>query len=101
MKTYEVGYLEGAEKKTAFVTGGNEADAGKKFHSMYPNVSSNEILTVKNIETGNPVVVTDIQMPFVSMVVFMVKWAIASIPALLILALIFTVVAGMFGGLLR
>ncbi len=34
------------------------------------------------------VVVTDIRMPFFSMVVFMVKWVIASIPALVILWLI-------------
>ena len=34
------------------------------------------------------VVVTDIHMPFWSMVIFMVKWALASIPAILILALI-------------
>ena len=34
------------------------------------------------------VTVTDIDMPFGSMVGFMVKWAIASIPALLILLLI-------------
>ena len=34
------------------------------------------------------VVVTDIHMPFWSMVVFMVKWALASIPAILILTLI-------------
>ena len=39
------------------------------------------------------VVVTDIQMPFISMVVFMVKWALAAIPALLILG-------GIFAGLL-
>jgi hypothetical protein len=31
------------------------------------------------------VVVTDIRMPFISMVMFMVKWAIASIPAMVIL----------------
>ena len=31
------------------------------------------------------VVVTDIQMPFGSMVVFMIKWAIATIPAAIIL----------------
>jgi hypothetical protein len=31
------------------------------------------------------VVVTDVRMPFVSMVMFMVKWAIASIPAAVIL----------------
>ncbi len=34
------------------------------------------------------VVVTDIRMPFWSMVRFMVKWAIAAIPALIILALL-------------
>jgi hypothetical protein len=34
------------------------------------------------------VVVTDIRMSFGSMVIFMVKWAIASIPALLILSLL-------------
>ncbi len=32
------------------------------------------------------VVVTDIDMPFLSMVGFMIKWAIAAIPALIILA---------------
>ena len=36
------------------------------------------------------VVVTDIQMPFISMVVFMVKWALAAVPALFILIAIFT-----------
>ena len=36
------------------------------------------------------VVVTDIQMPFFSMVVFMVKWALAAIPALFILVAIFS-----------
>ena len=44
----------------------------------------------------NHVVVTDIQMTFLSMVVFMVKWAIASIPALIILFIIFS----LFGGFL-
>jgi hypothetical protein len=34
---------------------------------------------------SNPVTVTDVQMPFMSMVTFMVKWAIASIPAVMIL----------------
>jgi hypothetical protein len=39
------------------------------------------------------VVVTDVRMPFWSMVVFMVKWAIAAIPAMIIL--VFVVVASM------
>jgi len=34
------------------------------------------------------VIVTDIHMPFLSMVILMVKWALASIPAIIILMLI-------------
>lgn len=35
------------------------------------------------------VTVTDVRMPFFSMVIFMVKWAIAAIPALFILGTLF------------
>ena len=45
----------------------------------------------------NEVVVTDVRMSFSSMVVFMVKWAIATIPAIIIL----TVVGSITLGLLR
>ena len=45
------------------------------------------------------ITVTDIQMPFGSMVVFMIKWAIASIPAAIILFLIASVFAVVFGGI--
>src|SRR4051794_7337091 len=41
----------------------------------------------------HPVVVTDVRIPFWSMVVFMVKWAIAAIPAVVILVAIATGVA--------
>jgi hypothetical protein len=48
------------------------------------------------------VVVTNIKMPFGAMVVFMVKWAIATIPALIILSLVGSIVFGVlstiFGG---
>jgi hypothetical protein len=43
------------------------------------------------------VIVTDIRMPFESLVAFMVKWAIASIPALIILFLLGVVMVGIFG----
>lgn len=43
--------------------------------------------------------VVDIKMPFWSMVGFMVKWAIASIPAFLILFLIGVFVFGVLGGM--
>ena len=46
------------------------------------------------------VVVTDIRMPFFSMVIFMVKWAIAAIPALCILIVFGILTWGMLGGLL-
>jgi hypothetical protein len=51
----------------------------------------------------NRVSVTDVDMPFLSMVRFMVKWAVASIPALLILAILgavfWGVLLGFFAGL--
>jgi len=56
--------------------------------------------TVRVIE---PVKIVDVRMPFWSMVVFMIKWAIASIPAFFVLALIFSFlsffVAGFMHGL--
>jgi hypothetical protein len=55
------------------------------------------------MENGTRVVVTDVQMPFGSMVTFMVKWTIASIPAMIILVVIgaiaAVVLAGVFGGI--
>ena len=45
----------------------------------------------------NEVVITDIKMQFSSMVVFMVKWVIASIPAMIILFLVGFLVMGVFG----
>jgi hypothetical protein len=46
----------------------------------------------------NRVVVVDVQMPFMSMVRFMVKWSIAAIPAFVILVLIGALIVGMLGG---
>ena len=55
-------------------------------------------------EDTQRVTVVNIRMPFWSMVVFMVKWSIASIPALTILfgiaALMFGLLGGLFSGLL-
>ncbi len=42
--------------------------------------------------------VVDIKMPFGSMVAFMIKWAIASIPALVILWIIGTAIVTALGG---
>jgi uncharacterized membrane protein YfhO len=47
----------------------------------------------------NDVVIKDIQMPFWSMVTFMVKWAFAAIPAFIIIAFVITGLTVFFGGL--
>ncbi len=54
--------------------------------------------TVRVIE---PVKIVDIRMPFWSMVIFMIKWAIASIPAFFILAMIFSFLSFFVAGFLH
>ena len=57
-----------------------------------------EVSTHKGNSTQfQPVTIEDIKMPFGSMVEFMVKWAIASIPAFIILFIIGFFVAGILG----
>ena len=46
------------------------------------------------------VVVTDIKIPFGSMVVLMVKWAVATIPALIILSVIGSIIFGVLTALM-
>ncbi len=48
---------------------------------------------------SNEVVVKDINMSFGSMVVFMIKWSIAAIPAMMILSFIGAIIAAIFGGM--
>jgi len=50
-----------------------------------------------NNEIEKRVIVTDINMPFMSMVIFMVKWVIASIPAFIILSILGAVLTGLLG----
>ena len=50
-------------------------------------------------EPVQKVSVSDVSMPFGSMVVFILKWTLASIPAMLIIFLIAMVLAGLFGGM--
>jgi hypothetical protein len=50
-------------------------------------------------EPAQRVTITDVQMPFLSMVVFIFKWTLASIPAVLLIMAIAFLIATMFGGL--
>jgi hypothetical protein len=45
------------------------------------------------------VVVVDVKIPFVSMVILLVKWAIAAIPAVIILVALATATSMVLGGL--
>ena len=57
----------------------------------------------KNYQDAQKVVVTDIRMPFWSMVMFMVKLVLASIPALvifsMIISLVIAVITMLFGAM--
>ena len=55
---------------------------------------------VMETENSNSVRVIDINMPFGSMVAFMVKWAIASIPAFIILIIVGAILAGIAGAVM-
>lgn len=50
-------------------------------------------------QANQEMVVVDIRMPFWSMVTFMIKWAIAAIPAVIILFLLGALLAGVVGGM--
>lgn len=56
---------------------------------------------LKNNAEAQPVVIVDVKMKFLSMVVFMVKWAFASIPALFIIAVITGVLFAVLGVFLK
>ena len=52
-----------------------------------------------NNNEGNQIIIIDVKMPFVSMVVLMVKAAIASIPAFIILTIFASIFFSLLGGL--
>jgi hypothetical protein len=83
--------------KDGFYTGRKVGDDWFVYENELKGNQSSGI-SVKAGDKDNEVVVTDIRMSFISMVAFMVKWVIASIPAFIILSIIFVVFAGMVGG---
>ena len=61
--------------------------------------NESKIIDVSSAQShnANEVIITDVKMKFGSMIMFMVKWVIASIPAFIILFLIGFVVMAIFG----
>jgi len=62
--------------------------------------SNNQVVNNDNSSEylANPVVVVNIKMPFWSMVTFLIKLAIASVPAAIVIFLIFIGLTTAFGG---
>jgi hypothetical protein len=74
---------------------GMEDIAGVRLSGMIPKEQN----SLENLEKIR-VTVVDITMPFNSMVLFMVKWAVASIPALTILLILGVFLLGLAGSVL-
>ena len=72
------------------------SDEGKKMMAENSKSARSGSVAVQRASSSG-VIINDIQMPFSSMVVFMVKWTLASIPALIILLIILTIVLAIFG----
>ncbi|CDT98499.1 conserved hypothetical protein [Vibrio coralliirubri] len=100
MNLYEICFIEGVEKKTVYILGNTEAEAGRKFTETFPHVLSTNVISVFIDEPGNKtqVVISDIRMPFMSMVIFMIKAAIAAIPAAAFLWCVSILISGFFMG---
>jgi ABC-type dipeptide/oligopeptide/nickel transport system permease component len=55
---------------------------------------------LEKVATPARVTVVDVDMPFGSMVTFIVKWTLAAIPAMLLLAFVAMILAVVFGGII-
>ncbi len=66
------------------------------FDSKCPQCNTDLRINLKD-EILNGVIITDIQMPFLSMVWFIFKWVLASIPALITASLIMLLLGAFLG----
>lgn len=73
-----------------------EQEALRKFVETQ-NGTLRQLVGLQNM--AHPVIVQDLRMDFGSMVVFMIKWAIAAIPAFLLLAILLSILMSIFGGI--
>ena len=66
---------------------------------MYCNQCGRPDEGTQHLANHQRVSVVDIKMPFFSMVIFMVKWAIAAIPAFIILLILGSLVVGIIAAI--
>lgn len=103
MSVYEVVFLDGVEKKTAYIAADTENFAGKQFSQHYPTILPENIMSVSLfcLKDRNKVSISDIDIPFMTMVMFMVKFVIAAIPATILLSIIWGAISGVILAILR
>lgn len=98
----EAAAVEAAKPKqkpaSALAKGWNGAKVSVEEGRRQREAEQQRNLASRAASQAKPVVVIDIRMSFWSMVWFMVKWAIAAIPALIILMIIVSVALGFFTG---
>jgi ABC-type sugar transport system permease subunit len=98
---YGIFLVYGEEIKERFkVTKNNSSEVTKNNSSEVTKNNSSEVTKNNSSETGNTsqVEIIDINLPFLSMVIFMVKWVLASIPAMMILGLLFGILMALVRG---
>ena len=91
MKT---GYKECPYCKKSVVDIASDCECGYRFKE---SEKKSVTITSSNNKKRNYVTIEDIHMPFGSMVEFMIKWAIASIPAMIILFLLGFLISAILG----
>lgn len=93
------GFYVGRKVGEDWYVDSSESKVSASKPSKSSNLFSKSNATLSSSDTSLPhsVVITDIQMPFASMVVFMVKWAIAAIPAFIILLILTALFSGVLG----
>lgn len=93
-------YEKAVKSKAQQVAEANSKQEQRPAVRTQTDFAANSIRSLMSEYPGaQPVVVLDLKMPFNSMIMFMIKWALASIPALLILMVIGFFAAAIFGGL--
>jgi hypothetical protein len=96
-------YMSDSDMRKKYAEYLNRDQAGNLSHAeerIKTSVSSASQLDGNSSKIAD-VIVTDIDMPFGSMVKFMVKWSLASIPALLILMAIAVILGILWGAIMQ
>ncbi len=88
--------LEGVSIQDSSTDNPDQSELLNIIKTMRDRIEAIEINTRKK----ESVAISDVNMSFGSMVIFMIKWAIAAIPAAIILFFLISLITTIFGGML-